>query len=244
VSTIDEYLHEVETARTNLALLPERERLRSDASLEETVMQLSEGARTIRGRRFSVTFCQRGSSVGAVLILRNVGSSITLRPGDVVEGEWTDAELKVDSTNGASSGQVTLKWGLSPGVVYREPSNAGDGALPNTGTAAAAYNVTTNTPAAVTDGVSLLGANGARVVVQAPAGQTIAGGTVRIWGYSSAAGDWALTPVEIDLPLGVRTAELPDFTVGVGYDRFFPEVRSATHSGGAGAFNWFGSAGP
>jgi len=58
----------------------------------------------------------------------------------------------------------------------------------------------TNAPTSATDGVSLVKSEGLRVMVCAPSGNTVSGGTLQAWYYDISFGAWMRTP-ELDLPV-------------------------------------------
>lgn len=72
----------------------------------------------------------------------------------------------------------------------------------------AAVNVWTGTfastdtaaPTSASDGVSLVKSEGLRVMVCAPSGNTVSGGTLQAWYYDNSFGAWVRTP-ELDLPV-------------------------------------------
>lgn len=72
----------------------------------------------------------------------------------------------------------------------------------------AAVNVWTGTfastdtaaPTSASDGVSLVKSEGLRVMVCAPSGNTVSGGTLQAWYYDNPFGAWVRTP-ELDIPV-------------------------------------------
>ena len=64
----------------------------------------------------------------------------------------------------------------------------------------------TTAPTSSSDGVSLVKSEGLRVMVCAPAGDNVSGGTLQSWYYDNPLGAWVRTP-ELDLPVPSGTGQ-------------------------------------
>lgn len=128
-----------------------------------------------------------------------------------------------------------------PDAEFLEPQAVGAGFEHYRYTSNQLYNVTTNTPALLNDGVSVRGAVGVRCgVITSNGSDTILTGTIVWWHDPTVGGfgggvNWGETPVQQPLVTGRAICWLDELEVKCSEGRMFPELRSFTTSGGSGS---------
>lgn len=143
-----------------------------------------------------------------------------------------DVEQLPQVIEGSRTGGIDLTTG---NPISMSPAGANSGIQ--------AYDETTlNQPTAVTDGVSLVGVTGMRIVV---AGRTVGGnspkfisGMVALWrNLPNMSALWAGTEENINITAGTRIWCSRDIEVKVPYGRVYAELRNVVTDQGSGGFN-------
>ncbi len=181
------------------------------------------------------------STPGTLLDIDCGGSWSAMAPGQWFTGHFDSVQIR-RSSNSVTSGTARILIVRDPRVgVGQFPDTSASGGLgggavgpagAGTQTAASAAG---NIPTAATDGVSLEGVSGVRVILSAAAAQTLSGaGTVRLWLYDSTLARWVRGRIDYSVDIGtVRDIVFPDEVVRVPRGRIYAEAISVTVSGGA-----------
>lgn len=157
------------------------------------------------------------------------GQLVSMRPGCRVRLRFAGGT--VESWSGSGIVSLLVFQDEAADVAYFAADGAGNG-LSRTVTTPATSSLL-NIPANPSDGVDLSGANGARAILVADAGQTVTAALLVWWVFDPALGLWAEGPVQDSPATGRRAVAGADQLVGVPYGRAFAEARSCTVSSGA-----------
>lgn len=197
--------------------------------LDLSSLATSQVGRNLRG--WGVVVPAFGQPTGAWLEGVMDGVVVQLRPGAIVRTPFQRLELR--NLSGVSAGAFVLYVLTHPSTVL-ELGDSESGAS-DYDTYQATDNVTTNLPAADTDGVSLANSKGVRAIVKAQTANTIVSGLGVWWLLDPAVGTWAESGIQVDLARTTprEAVACPDEFTTVGRGRAFLELRSVVTTGGA-----------
>lgn len=184
-----------------------------------------------------IHYLKEGSNPTFRIDIEAIGKFERLAPGQAFRAKFDNFTVRLSATaqNEGATGLIRLLIIKTNVGAFKEASEPPP--LIVAGSSTQTYNVTTNTPSAATDGVSLEGAVGSRCIVASANGTTIAGGTVVPWYYDPITSAWYQSTFSYTLATGNRRCVLPDEVVTVPFGRVYYELRSATNSGGSGSFD-------
>lgn len=182
-----------------------------------------------------------GSTPGARIDVECGGELKSFAPGDYFLGRFSEIRLKRASDSvatGSAKFTILRSPNVAKGSLRLLDSLRGTFAQstvgPSGSTTQEASHASNNQPVAATDGVSLEGVSGVRIIVSAEATRTLSGGGELVfWNYSTSRSRWVegATGYTIDRT-GKRDLQFPDRVVTVKEGRLYVEARSVTVSGG------------
>lgn len=198
---------------------------------------------------WSLVYSLQGSAPGGALDvdfdLGGIAENVQL--GAILRGYFKRFIVRRNAAS-LQSGHVVLRIQREPDVEYDElDRGASNGVLGNPGGAGVgpagattqAYNSAAgNIPTALTDGLSLVGVRGVRAQVISALGSTISTGELHWWQLDTPSGLWGETSfMQLYALATANRVWFPgDWENWVPEGRIYPEWRSGTNSGGAGAF--------
>lgn len=173
------------------------------------------------------------------------GGRLTLAPGHHVTLPF-DALTLQRASDSVATGTLTIRAFRTPRADFRAfggPEVGAGGVVAGHAsvlTQTQTYNSAAgNQPSGASAGISIAGAKAVRPLLDAGAGRTwnTGVGTAILWYYSATAAAWMEGRTQLALPSNsLRYIAFDAMEVGVGWGRLALEVRSATHSAGAGDF--------
>lgn len=215
--------------------------INANGGLSEWLIDLSDARMApggagiqVEGFCFGVIYAVSGSQQGAGLQFNfDQGGALTT----VLPGCRIDAPFQKMTVTRAANAPAT---GFAKLILRkRADCDWDESALPATGSellrvaTTPAANSTANVPSLATDGVDITFARGVRCILSADSGQTLTGGSVRVWLFEPGLGRWVLGNTSESVGTGLRDFGTSDYEVAVGYGRIFFEALSVTVSAGA-----------
>lgn len=186
-------------------------------------------------------YLRAGSAAGGRLDINLGGEIRSLSPGDWIRGQFRSFDVRANPES-ATEGTARLLRVVHPDADYSELPGVDDGQLvataigPDGAATQTANDASANVPDQASDGVSLVGVSGWRVILSADDTRTLSGaGTLKVWLYSAELGRWVYNP-QLDFPVetsGVRDLVFPDQVVTVPGGRLYVEADTVTVSAGA-----------
>lgn len=187
---------------------------------------------------YKLLYLREGSDAGGLVDIEIGGRIERMAPGDKIVGPFDGFRL-IRSSASVTVGTARFLVVLDPRADYVENQAINRSGALSTVSAGQTANAINNNPTLVTQGISLAGAKGLRVIVSADATRTLSGaGTLRFHYWDTALARWVYNP-ELDVDMAFiaaatfRDVVLADRAVYVPAGRVFVECVSVTVSAGA-----------
>ncbi len=215
----------------------------------ELTLALSNPSYRFSGHAFGFVYYLEGSEPeGRLNFDFGGGGKLTNQPPGVLLPVRFDAMEITLGSRSVSTGNARLLIFLSESAMaayaYQGPDISGGnvrgGAVGPSGAASQDQATTTNNaPVLATDGMSLVGINGFRVMVETsdPASLTLVSGTIQLWYYDTALAVWFRINRTYDVADGVGLGRFawPEEDAPTGYGRIYAELVSGDESGAGSA---------